>query len=251
MEISSPTLSFDRARYAGDPPPPDSCAFCDRGLDSEYFRVNGHLACSPCAQQAERLVSPDSHKAFSRALLFGIGAAIVGCIGYALFEILTGIMMGWIAILVGLFVGRAMKTGSHGLGGRRYQITAALLTYAAVAVAFVPVVMHEASAKHNAHTAAVQQAQTAHPYPGDPGPSSQPAPKQATGIGSFLLAVATLLGLGLISPFLMFSASVPSALLNLFIIFLGVQMAWRQMASPRANVEGPFSPPKASNPIVG
>src|ERR1700751_1691387 len=96
MSTLSPTLSFDRARYPGDPPPPDTCAFCHRVLETEYFRVNGHMTCSTCAQQAERLVPPDSHKAYSRALLFGIGAAIVGCIGYALFEILTGIMMGWI-----------------------------------------------------------------------------------------------------------------------------------------------------------
>jgi hypothetical protein len=157
MSTSSPAFSFDRARYVGDPPPPDSCAFCQRELKSEYFRVNGNLACSTCAQQAERLVPPDSHKAFSRAVVFGIGAAIVGCIGYALFEILTGIMMGWIALLVGLFVGRAMKTGSRGLGGRRYQITAALLTYAAVAVAFIPVAFHQASTKQDAHTAAVSR----------------------------------------------------------------------------------------------
>ena len=209
------------------------------------------MACSTCAQQAERLVPPDSHKAYSRALLFGIGAAIAGCIGYALFEILTGIMMGWIALLVGLFVGRAMKTGSRGLGGRRYQITAALLTYAAVAVAFVPVVLHEASAKSDRHTAAAHQAQVDHPYPGDQGASSQPTAKHATSFGTFLLAVLMLLGLGLISPLLAFTASVPSALLNLFIIFIGVQMAWKQMKSPRAQVEGPFSTPPAPSPMAG
>jgi FtsH-binding integral membrane protein len=251
MSTSSPAFSFDRARYAGDPPPPDSCVYCQRGLESEYFRVNGNLACPTCAQRAEKLVPPDSHKAFSRAVLFGLGAAIVGCAGYALFEILTGIMLGWIALLVGLFVGRAMKAGSHGLGGRRYQITAALLTYAAVAVAFIPVALHEANAKPDAHKVAVQQAQAQHPYPGDASAQAQTSAKPAPSLGGFLVAVATLLGLGLISPFLMFTASVPSALLNLFIIFIGVQMAWKHMASPRAQVEGPFTPPQASSPTVG
>ena len=250
MSITSPTLSFDRARYAGDPPPPDSCVFCDRGLQSEYFRVNGNLACSPCAQQAEKLVPPDSHKAFSRAFLFGIGAAIVGCIGYALFEILTGITMGWIALLVGLFVGRAMKTGSRGLGGRRYQITAALLTYAAVAVAFIPVAVHDMRSHRTASTTATRstgqqngQAQSDQPQAAQT--------NQAHGFGSFLIATATLLGLGLVSPFLMFSGSVPSALLNLFIIFYGVQMAWKHMASSRVQVEGPFYPPQAPSPMAG
>lgn len=251
MATSTPAFSFDRARYPGDPPSPDSCAFCYRGLESEYFRVNGNLACSTCAQQAQKLVPPDSHKAFSRALLFGIGAAIVGCAGYALFEILTGIMMGWIALIVGLFVGRAMKAGSRGLGGRRYQITAALLTYAAVAVAFVPVAIHEMRAKPDAHTAAVHQAQTEHPYPGDTSAPSQPPAKHARTFGGFVFGVLILLGLGLVSPLLMFTASVPNALLNLFIIFIGVQIAWKQMASPRAQVEGPFHPPQAPTPAAG
>jgi hypothetical protein len=251
MATPSSALSFDRARYAGDPPSPDACAFCYRGIEGEYFRVNGHMACSTCAGQAETLVPPDSHKAFSRALLFGIGAAIVGCIGYALFEILTGIVMGWIALIVGLLVGRAMKAGSRGQGGRRYQIAAALLTYISVAVAFVPVALHEATAERTNHAAAVQQAQATHPYPGDPGPATPPPAKPAPSLGGFLLAVVELLGLGLVSPLLTFTVSVPSALLNLFIIFIGVQMAWKQMASPGAQVEGPFTPPSAKTPAVG
>jgi predicted lipid-binding transport protein (Tim44 family) len=240
MATTPSTLSFDRARYAGDPPSPDACAFCHRGIDGEYFRVNGHLACSACAQQAEQLVPPDSHKAFSRALLFGIGAAIVGCIGYAVFEILTGVIIGWIALVVGLFVGRAMKAGSRGLGGRRYQITAALLTYAAVAVAFIPVALHERSARQTPHTKAVQQTEAEHPYPGDSGAAATPPVRKTASFGGFVGAVFALLGLGLISPLLMFSVSVPSALINLFIIFIGIQMAWKQMVSPRAQVEGPF-----------
>jgi predicted lipid-binding transport protein (Tim44 family) len=240
MATTPSTLSFDRARYAGDPPSPDACAFCHRVIEDEYFRVNGHMACAACAKQADSLVAPDSHKAFTRALLFGIGAAILGCIGYALFEILTGIIIGWIALAVGLFVWRAMKAGSRGLGGRRYQITAALLTYAAVAVAFVPVALHDLSARQTPHAKVVQRAEAEHPYPGNTEVPATPPAHKATSLGRFVGAVLALLGLGLISPFLMFSASVPSALINLFIIFIGIQMAWKHMASPRAQVEGPF-----------
>ena len=95
--------SFDRARFPGDPPP-DACAYCHRGVTGSYYRVGGHLACEPCAQRAESLLPPDSHKAYSKALLYGIGAAVVGCVGYALFEIRTGIMLGYIAIGVGFLV---------------------------------------------------------------------------------------------------------------------------------------------------
>lgn len=152
---------------------------------------------------------------------------------------------------VGLFVGRAMKAGSRGLGGRRYQITAALLTYAAVAVAFVPVAWHEMGTKENAHSAAVQQAQAEHSYPGDTDASSQPPAKHAMGFGRSLIAIATLLGLGLVSPFLMFTGSVPNAVFNLVIIFIVVQMAWKHMASPRAQVEGPFRAPHEPTPTAG
>ena len=141
-----------------------------------------------------------------------------------------------------------MKAGSRGLGGHRYQITAALLTYAAVAVAFVPVAIHEASANRTAHAAAVEQAQDAHPYPGDAGQSSQPPAKHASSLSNFLIAAAALLGLGLVSPFLLFTASLPNAVMNLVIIFIGVRMAWKHMASPRAQVEGPFYPPQPPNP---
>src|ERR1700722_5420754 len=143
MSLSPPLPNFERADYEGAPPLPDECAYCKRGITTEYYRVDGNLACPSCARQAQSLIPPDSHKAYSRAVLFGIGAAILGCIGYALVTILTGWTIGYAAIGVGYLVGKAMKMGSRGLGGKRYQITAAILTYAAVAVAFVPLAIHQ------------------------------------------------------------------------------------------------------------
>ena len=96
--LSSPELNFDRASHLNSPPPPDSCAFCQRGLTGEYYRVAGRLACATCAAQAQAHTPIDTHKAFVRAVLFGSGAAMVGCIGYALFGILTGITLGYAAI---------------------------------------------------------------------------------------------------------------------------------------------------------
>lgn len=248
MSTSTPAFSFDRARYAGDPPPPDSCAFCRRGLRSEYFRVNGQMACQTCALRVGSLLSRGSPTAFSRALLFGLAAAIVGCIGYALFEILTGIMLGWIALGVGFLVGFAMKKGSRGIGGRRYQITAALLTYAAVAVAFIPVALHESGHRTaNASSAQTATQSSAQSSSADEASSSSRATPAGHAPRSFFLSMLMLLGLGLVSPFLILSVSLGQGLLNLFILFLGVQMAWRQTATPRLTVEGPFdqAPPPA------
>ena len=50
-----------------------------------------------------------------------------------------------------------------------------------------------------------------------------------------------LLGVGLISPFLIFTASFGSGLLNLFILALGIRTAWQLSAGGRAIVEGPYA----------
>ncbi|SEG18491.1 hypothetical protein SAMN05421819_2101 [Bryocella elongata] len=241
MSTTPPALSFTRASYEGDPPQGDACAFCKRPLDGGYYRVNELLACEACARQAATLVPPDSHAAFVRAVSLGAVAAVLGCAAYAIFQIATGIMIGYVAIAVGYLVGWAMRKGSHGLGGRRYQIAAALLTYAAVAVAFVPVAIHELREERagvQAHATTSNQ-QGASASEGDGAPKAKPP---AT-IGGWIGGIAMLLGLGLISPFLELASSVPHGLLNLFIIFLGIRMAWQHMAGRRLLVEGPYGAP--------
>lgn len=276
--MSLDSLHFGKAQYEGDPPSPDQCAYCHCGITAEYYRVAGHLACPVCAARAQSLVPPNSHKVFVRSFSYGAVAAIVGCAAYALFVILSGWTLGWAAIGVGYLVGWAMKRGAGDHGGRRFQVSAALLTYAAVAVSFVPIGLHEMS-QHRAaqrdvalkpasRTAPENTASKAFPYPGDKGTTnssvagSSPASNQAAAnqpatlrtsahtqtpsFGRFLLSILMLLVVGLISPFLMFGASLGGGLLNLFIVFLGVQAAWRLMARPVAEIEGPYeaiSPP--------
>ena len=68
---------------------------------------------------------------FPLALAFGFVAAVVGSIGYALVG-LTGFMVSIVAIGIGWLIAKAMMTATGGVGGRPYQIAAALLTYFAV-----------------------------------------------------------------------------------------------------------------------
>lgn len=89
-------------------------------------------------QELERRQPKDSHAGYVRGLLFGAGAAIAGMIFYAGFTILTGIYIGYVSLAVGWLVGKAIMLGSKGIGGRRYQIAAIILTYAAVSIAAVP-----------------------------------------------------------------------------------------------------------------
>jgi hypothetical protein len=73
--------------------------------------------------------------------VFGTGAAIVGLAVYAGFTIVTHFYLGYIALLVGWLVAKAMMIGSRGVGGLRYQIAAVTLTYAAISLASVPILI--------------------------------------------------------------------------------------------------------------
>ncbi|MES2391389.1 MAG: hypothetical protein V4555_07100 [Acidobacteriota bacterium] len=210
---TTPVVNLQRAEFHGDPPPLDSCAFCRSPLPGEYFRVGQRLACTTCAAKAQSLIPADSHKTFFRALLFGAVAAVIGCIAYAAFEIATGWMIGYVAIGVGWLVGWSMKKGSSGLGGRRYQIAGALLTYAAVAVAYVPIALH-----HNTDTDATH-----------------------LGLIGSIVYYVVLFGGGLISPILSFMDSVSQGAFNLLFLFFGIRTVWRLTAQPRIAIEGPFN----------
>jgi len=135
---SQPTPQFGKAEYVGDPGT-DRCDSCSQAILTQYYRVNGAMACPTCTSSAETTVPKDSHAAFIRAILFGCGGAFLGMILYSTFGIVTGLVIGYLSLAVGYLVGRAMMMGSKGVGGRRYQIAALLLTYAAVSMSAIPI----------------------------------------------------------------------------------------------------------------
>src|SRR3984885_6522061 len=132
------TPQFHKAEYAGTGGD-DRCNLCRRTLGAAYWRVGTNMACEACAEKAKSELPKDSHTAFSRGVLFGIGGAILGLAIYATFTIVTGIILGYVSLAVGYIVGKAIKTGSSGMSGRRYQIAALILTYAAVSMAAIPI----------------------------------------------------------------------------------------------------------------
>src|SRR5215470_18820742 len=86
--------------------------------------------------------APTADGAFPRALLFGIVGAAIGCALYAGFVIATNIIIGYMSLAVGFIIAKLMMVGSKGIGGRQYQITAALLTYLAVSLSFIPIFLY-------------------------------------------------------------------------------------------------------------
>jgi hypothetical protein len=198
---------FSTAEYAQQPTT-ERCRLCGTPLATEYYRVRGQTACASCAAAAQSGQSnPSGNAAFTRALLFGIGAAVVGLIGYSAFTIATSLYVGYVALGVGYIVAKAMKAGSGGLGGRPYQIAAVILTYLAIALAEIPIALWQFRARI---------------------PSGH------------LLAVAIrLLPIGVTSPIRDMRSPV-HGLINLVILFVGLQIAWRGTAGASATVEGPF-----------
>ena len=98
------------------------------------------MFCGPCV---------DSFKgagptAFLRALLFGGGAALLGTIAWYAIKI-TDSEFGLLGIVVGLFVGVAVRKGARGLGGWKYQALAMVLTYLSITTSYVPILIKAAA----------------------------------------------------------------------------------------------------------
>jgi hypothetical protein len=236
---------FATAEYAGGG---DNCKTCGRAISGRYYRVNGTLACESCAEKLKSEAPKDSHAAFVRGLAFGFGGAILGLILYAAFGIITGLVIGYVSLAVGFIVGKAIKFGSGGMGGRRYQIAAAILTYAAVSTAAIPMgisqYMRQEDLRRSTHR--VQPASPADPSadqdsaapydaPASKQPGTPPA-KPKLGLGAALMG---LLFLGLASPFLALQDPFQGAI-GLVILFVGIRIAWKLTAGPQLDIVGPF-----------
>jgi hypothetical protein len=247
-------LDFDKAAYA-EPTQARTCAACKQDIASEYFEVSGQIICTPCRNQLAGAL-PDRW-AFPRALLYGglVGAA--GTVVWSLIIHFTGYELGLIAILVGIGVGIAVRKGSHGRGGWKYQLLAMLLTYVSITTSYVPIILKGVlkGARDSASMTATQDkadsakivTRTASSPSEAPGESS-PAAKSPTEHGglplpmALLAFVALVWGWALAAPFLAGASNI----MGLIIIAIGLYEAWKY--NRRVPVHGPFKlAPPAEN----
>ncbi len=242
---SQPTPQFGKAEYVGDPGT-ERCVSCSQPIVTEYYRVNGAMACPGCTSSAQATLSRDSHTAFVRAILFGSGGAVLGLILYSTFGIITGLVIGYLSLAVGYLVGRAMMMGSKGIGGRRYQIVAVLLTYAAVSMSAIPIAISMqvkqrreqkqglANERRQLDQESAQESSDAPPVEGKSASQTSNQPK-----GSFLGALGYLALIGLASPFLELQESF-GGIIGLVILFVGIRIAWQITAAKLPEISGPF-----------
>jgi hypothetical protein len=211
-----------------------TCRSCAQRISSAFYRVNGAPTCADCTRRLQQEMPQDSHKALVRGVLFGIGAALVGFGIYVAFALTTGLVIGYVSLAVGYLVGKAIALGSRGVGGRRYQIAAVLLTYMAVSLAAVPI----AISMHMKHRNAEQHTQVSDPA-GKPEASTATAPAPRM---SFARAVGMLTLFGLASPFLEL-ADPMHGIIGLIILLVGIRIAWQLTAAKPLDISGPIDTP--------
>ncbi|HEU5174371.1 MAG TPA: hypothetical protein VFT96_06435 [Gemmatimonadaceae bacterium] len=250
-------LQFDRAVPATGADVPRAsahavqCASCSAALAQQYFDAGGTPVCAACKATLEQQAAPlREWKPMLRAILFGLGASIVGAGLYYGVIAITDFEIGLIAIATGYMVGWAVRRGARGRGGRRLQIVAVALTYASVAMAYTPLALFgpgeetvEEVSADTAYTVALTGAPAAEASEfADPEASefadpvaSDPTLLDAAG------AIGIVLGFVLVLPLLVVFGTMPTGLISAAIIGFGMHQAWRMTGADTLVVSGPYA----------
>ncbi|HET6764684.1 MAG TPA: hypothetical protein VFH27_13460, partial [Longimicrobiaceae bacterium] len=239
------------------------CSRCCTELRSVYHEVDGKVHCTSCRERAEARIAEAMAQAggLGRGMLFGLGGAIAGAAAYYAVMAATGLVVGYVAVLVGFLVGAGVRKGAGGRAGRKYQVVAVVLTYLAIASAYVPDAVKEirGDKAETAASASPDGAAASNPVSAATGSASDAAAPLATGSAVSGDAAATkapagaaasepashdltvgegLLGLGAI---LLLVAALPILVgigspISLFVMAIGIYQAWKIAGSPAEGV---------------
>lgn len=239
-------LQFDHADYAA-PQPATTCGACGQPMHDLYYEVNGQTFCQRCREQIHQALTGGS--AVGRFLRAGVYGSLAGLLGGAIYGgviLASNVNFGLLAILVGWMVGKAVRQGSNARGGWFYQALAVLLTYNAIVLAHIPLVVKGIAEQARQQNAAVQPGK-----PGQPGavqpanPVNAPAAAAPAGGGlanqppsfsGFLLALLALIGLVYALPVM---AGFQSPILLLIAAF-GLYQAWALNKRMPLAIRGPY-----------
>ena len=112
-----------------------------------YYEADSRVICASChARLVRDSGNAQSNGRLSRALAFGSIAAAIGAGIYFGLLAAVGREMTVVLVLVGFGVGKAVRMGARGRGGRKYQWAAVGLTYLAIVATYVPFVLKGSAA---------------------------------------------------------------------------------------------------------
>lgn len=184
------------------------CDLCSDFIFSEFFQVNGQKICAVCADQVRSGISTSSLGSLSGALLVGLTGAVAGMVLYYYVTEAMGWTIGYFSLFVGWIVGRAVDAGAKGIGSFRIQGLAALLTYIAIVLNPMPAFLYYAYLR-----------------------GLSPA--------DFSALLHEVILPGLISPFTRLNTDPVNGGIHLFVIVLGMGVAWRLTRVRPLTVSGP------------
>ena len=217
------------------------CAECRGPIVDTYYEADQGVICVACRvgmTALERHGGVEQH--FGRALSFGVLAALAGAVGYVALLAATGRELTLAVLLIGLVVGKAVRIGSRGRGGRRFQWLAVALTYLAIAATYVPFVV-----KGYSRSSALAESAAGAASIATPGSTldtrflmvaAEPPPARAQSLGTTALGLGALLLLAVAAPVLEGANQVVGALLML----AALVQAWRLNRRVDVTITGPY-----------
>ncbi len=237
-------LQFDRAETPSAAPAGSACVVCKQPLSGTYFEVNGKTVCPTCRDRLDAELNKYSPGLrFARALGLGAGAAVIGAGIYYGISAATGYEFGLVAIVVGLLVGKAVRKGSGGRGGWRYQALAMALTYCAIVATYAPYVFkgvrESMDARANRDSSQVATVDTTPEVNRAITPTvagQAPTTKSRAGVGAIIGAFALLAGIVLAAPII---AGISSPI-GLLIIAIALYEAWKINRGAAFTITGPY-----------
>ena len=227
-------LQFDHAEPTpGAQTASISCSVCSSPLPDTYFVANGQIVCERC----RRAVEEEWNRGGAAGRLgkaVGLGVlAMIGCslLWYIVLK-LTDSQWGILAVVVGLVVGGAVRKGSHGRGGWRYQALAIVLTYTAIVTSYVPYII-EGAREQAAQTASLDSTATAE-LVNDSVATAATNTRDSGPLGK-VFAIVLLLGFLYALPFL---AGIEN-IIGILIIGFALYQAWKLNRRVELSVTGP------------
>ena len=206
------------------------CLVCHSSAGETYYHAQGQIVCHDCADRIQS--GQQAPPAFSLlpAALYGAGAALAGCLLYAFVAIAFSLEIGILAILVGWMVGKAIRHASKGRGGRSQQILAVLLTYFSISTSYVVVMIYQVVQ----NPSIVQKQKT---NDGTPKDGEIKSAEDRPAAGALVFSLLLLAGA---APFMGLTQGI-SGIISLFIMFIGLQRAWRMTGRTDIVITGPYT----------